>query len=54
MYEIIREFVYITILRTAAVYYKRFYNVLGHFPKASRAKRLLVTKATFLRNEPQI
>ena len=32
-----------------ALYFERFSIVLGHFPKASCAKYLLVAKATFLR-----
>ena len=37
-----------------AVYFERFSVVLGHFPKASSAKHLLVTKSSFLRNDPQL
>ena len=38
----------------SAVYFETFSAVLGHFPKASCSKHLLVTKLSFLRNEPQL
>ena len=37
-----------------ALYFERFSVDLGHFLKASCAKHLLVTKSSFLKNEPQL
>ena len=46
-----RKFVHITMFYEScnAAYFQRFSVVLGHFPKASCAKHLLVTKSSFLR-----
>ena len=45
IHEIIRKFVHITIRVLLCI----FSTVLRHFPKASCAKHLLVTKTSFLR-----